>query len=264
VTEGTPSRRRSEQPFDDLAATWWNESGILHGLGVVLDPVRLPFVTGVLQDELDSDSCELLDLGAGGGVLAEALAGRGHSVTALDPSLPSVQAGRAHGGAAGSGVRYLGGRGEQLPFPDRSFDAVVCMEVLEHVDEPAAVVAEVARVLRPGGVFIFSGPNRTVRSGLALVAIAQNLLGLIPRGTHRWNRLVRPDEMDRFMRHSGIEPVRVLGVGLRVRSLPRAAVAVVGLLFGRFTHSEAATRIRLVAGTGTGFAYQGFGRRRHH
>ncbi len=259
-----PSRRHGikPDPLDALASTWWDESGVLHGLGVLLAPVRVPFVTGVLLAELGAGAHRVLDLGSGGGLLSAALGDHEFTVVALDPSLASLEAGKAHGGSAGRGISFVGGVGERLPFADGSFDAVVCMEVLEHVGDPAAVVAEAARVLRPGGMFIFSGPNRTVVNRVGLVFVAQDILGVVPRGTHRWKRLIRPDEMDRYMLASGIEPGQIFGVGIGWRDLPQAALAVVGLLIRRLSYPEAARRIHLATGTGTSVAYQGFGRRR--
>jgi 2-polyprenyl-6-hydroxyphenyl methylase/3-demethylubiquinone-9 3-methyltransferase len=136
------------------------------------------------------------------------------------------------------------------------------MEVLEHVDDAGAVVAEAARVLRPGGIFIFSGPNRTILNGVGLVLVAQDLLGLVPRGTHRWSRLLRPSDMGRHMRESGIAPGQIVGVGVRARSLARVTGAVMGLLLRRLTYPAAARRVELVAGTSKVMAYQGFGIRR--
>ena len=248
--------------FDDLATTWWDESGLLHGLGVLLAPVRVPFLLGVLRDQLGQGGHRVLDLGAGGGLLAEVLGDAGFAMFALDPSLASLRAGRDHSSQTGSDVRFVGGVGERLPFVDASFDAVVCMEVLEHVDDPSAVVAEAARVLRPGGVFAYSGPNRTLMNRVALVFVAQDLLNLVPRGTHQWNRLIRPAAMRRHMRAAGIEPAETFGIGLRIRGTPRAAWGVTGLLTGRLSYPEAARRIELVSGTGMSLAYQGFGVRR--
>jgi 2-polyprenyl-6-hydroxyphenyl methylase/3-demethylubiquinone-9 3-methyltransferase len=247
--------------FDERAGSWWDPGGMLHGLGVLLAPVRVPFIVEVLREELGPGPHHALDLGAGGGLLAEALSETGLSVVAMDPSLPSLRAGRAHSLAVGSPVKYVGGDGGRLPFADGEFDAVACMEVLEHVEDAGAVVTEAARVLRPGGVFIYSGPNRTFVNRIGLVLLAQDLLGLVPRGTHEWSRLVRPVEMDRHMRGAGIEPGRTIGVGLRAGGILRSAAAVLRLLIGRITYPEAARRIDLVAGTATTIAYQGFGRR---
>lgn len=248
--------------FDALADTWWDETGLLHGLGVLLNPVRVPFVVGVLREKLGRGTHRVLDLGAGGGLLAETIDGAGFSTVALDPSLLSLQAGRDHGASAGSTVSYIGGTGERLPFADASFDAVVCMEVLEHVDDAGAVVAEAGRVLRPGGVFVYAGPNRTLINRIGLVFIAQDVLGVVPRGTHRSDRLLRPADMERHMRASGIGPGETRGIGLRVRGLPRSSWAVIGLLTGRLSYPDAALRIELVEGGGKAVAYQGFGVRR--
>ncbi len=186
----------------------------------------------------------------------------GHSVVAVDPSILSLQAGQAHAADAASSVGLVGAMGERLPFTDGSFDAVVCMDVREHVGAAAAVSDGAAGVLRPGGVFIFSGPNRTLLNRVGLVFVAQDLFGLVPRGTHRWSRLQRPSDMERHMRNSGIAPGEIVGVGVRARSLPGLAVAVMGLLLRRLTYPEAASRIELVAGTSKVTAYQGFGVRR--
>ncbi len=248
--------------FDAFADTWWDETGLLHGLGVLLNPVRVPFVVGVLREKLGRGTHRVLDLGAGGGILAETIDGAGFSTVALDPSLLSLQAGKDHGASAGSTVSYIGGTGERLPFADASFDAVVCMEVLEHVDDAGAVVAEAGRVLRPGGVFVYAGPNRTLINRIGLVFIAQDVLGVVPRGTHRSDRLLRPADMERHMRASGIGPGETRGIGLRVRGLPRSSWAVIGLLTGRLSYPDAALRIELVEGGGKAVAYQGFGVRR--
>ncbi len=254
--------RPDGEVFDDLADSWWDTAGFLHGLNVLLAPVRMPDIRDLLRVELGSGPHNVLDLGAGGGLLAEALEDLGLAVVAVDPSVPFLHAGSMHGRAVGSGVDYVGGVGERLPFADGTFDAVVCMEVLEHVADAGAVVSEAARVLRRGGVFIYSGPNRTAINRVGLVLVAQDLLGLIPRGTHAYKLLIRPSEMDRHMRSSAIEPGRRVGVGLRAAGLPRAIWAAPRLLTCRISYPEAARQVELTTGSGTAMAYQGFGLRR--
>jgi len=235
----------------------WHEAGVFDALGVLLDPVRLPYIVGAVRAELGPGLHRTLDLGTGGGSLAEGLASAGLSVVGLDPSLPP-SARALHNGMGA----FVGGYGEQLPFADGAFDVVVCMEVLEHVENAAAVVAEAGRVLRPGGVFVFSGPNRTVINRLGLVFIAQDVLGLIPRGTHDWARLLRPEDMRRLLRASSIEPVHTAGVGLRLRNTPVAVLAGLGLLTRHLTYPEAARRIDLETTRRQSVAYQGYGIRR--
>jgi len=247
----------ADDPFDALAATWWDDSGILRSIGVLLDPVHRPFVLAAIDTELGNGPHRVLDVGAGGGRLGAALAGEPLEFVALDPSLDSLRSGAAH--MASPDRAFVRAAGEQLPFTDGSFDVVVCLEVLEHVSAPSRVVAEASRVLRPGGVFVFSGPNRTAASGLGLVLVAQHLFGLIPRGTHEWHRLLRPGDMNRLMGAADIVPRRTTGVGLPLRAVPSATVAIAGLLTRRLTHPEAAQRIRLATGLRPTMAYVGYG-----
>lgn len=149
-----------------------------------------------------------------------------------------------------------------MPFEDGSFDAVLCMEVLEHVDDPGAVVDEAARVLRRGGVFVYSGPNRSAINAIGLVFMAQDLFGIVPRGTHRWRDLGRPRKMESLLAVSGIEPGSTVGVGLKPGDAIRAVPAILSLLLSRSTHTEAARRIRLAIVKSTKIAYQGYGVKR--
>ena len=249
--------RNSRNVFDEEGDTWWEDGGALVGLDALLGPFQEPYIDRAL-DELGTPRLRVLDLGAGGGRLTAQLAGRGHALVAADPSTRSLRAARRHTGE--DLVSFVAAVGERLPFHDKSFDAVLCMDVLEHVEEPAAVVEEAARVLRPGGVFIFSGPQRTFFSKLALVTIAQNLLAIVPRGTHQAHRLIAPAEMNDLMRAAEIDPIEVLGAGVAPGNIPAAMAAVAALTLRRTTHQAAGASIRLSQGSRPSLVYIGSGR----
>jgi len=148
------------------------------------------------------------------------------SPPASPTSTPSSATGRAAGCSTsaaprsrsigtGSGIDYLVGRGEGLPFPDRAFDTVVCVDVLEHVQDLAAVIAQVGRVLRPGGLFLFDTINRNPLAALAVVTLAERVLGLLPAGTHHPSGFIRPSELKALLEARGFTVGRMAGLGPR-------------------------------------------------
>ncbi len=143
--------------YDRLAETWWQEDSPLYLLRTAVNPARFGYFRSVLGRTLGLDCADrrTLDVGCGGGLLAEEFAHLGCHVTGIDPSGPSVAAARAHAAAAAVNVAYCVAAGEALPFRDASFEIVYCCDVLEHVGDVERVVAESARVLRPGGVYLY-------------------------------------------------------------------------------------------------------------
>ena len=210
--------------YDDAAADWWSGRRrwvrTLHNLV----PARLAAFDAVVGDWRGRS---VLDLGCAGGFMAEALAARGALVTAVDPARRAVAAGRARSRETGSGVAYLVGAGERLPLADAAFDIAVCVDVLEHVQDLAAVIAEVARALRPGGLFLFDTINRNPLAALAVVTIAERLLRLLPEGTHRASGFIRPDELRDLLQRHGFEVGRMTGLG------PRGIDRRLDVTFGR-------------------------------
>ena len=140
---------------------------------------------------------------------------RGALVTGIDPSAEAITAARIHAEAGGREIAYDVGAGETLPYADASFDAVVCVDVLEHVEDLQRVVDEVARVLRPGGVFLFDTINRTALSRLVTITLAERVLGVLPRGTHDPALFVRPGELKQAIRRAGLTPGAMTGLGPR-------------------------------------------------
>lgn len=199
-----------------MAATWWDEEGILHRMRTVFNPPRFGYFCRVLTEvlRLDPAGKEALDVGCGGGLLAEDFARMGYRVMGIDPSEPSIEAAAAHARASHLGIAYRVGSGENLPFKDSSFDLVYCCDVLEHVPEPGLLVAEAARVLRPGGVYAFDTINRTRRSRLLAIKLAQewSWTNFLPAGLHAPERFIKPREMERMLAACGLELRDMTGI----------------------------------------------------
>jgi 2-polyprenyl-6-hydroxyphenyl methylase/3-demethylubiquinone-9 3-methyltransferase len=196
--------------YDKVADDWWR--GETRWLRVLanLVPARLRFFDRHMADWAGRD---VLDLGCGGGFMAEAMARRGARVTGVDPAAKAVAAARGHAAAEGLSIRYETGVGEALGFADASFDAVVCVDVLEHVADLDRVLAEVTRVLRPGGWFLFDTINRNPLASLVVVTGAERVLGLLPRGTHDPAMFIRPAELRGRLDRLGYAVESFAGIG---------------------------------------------------
>ena len=219
--------------WDTLGDAWWDPTGPVRALHEI-NPVRLAYFLDVLGDLRGR---RLLDLGCGAGLMSEAYARAGAQTLGLDPSRPSLQAGRRH--AAGSSPpHYLVGRGEALPFRDASFDAVCTADSLEHVGQLPAVLDECARVLRPGGLFVFDTINRTWRSRLLMIWAAQRLLRFAPPRTHSFQRFIPPAELRRALQARGLAWRDLRGLSLRRHPLLAACSYAAGGRLGGFALSD--------------------------
>jgi 2-polyprenyl-6-hydroxyphenyl methylase / 3-demethylubiquinone-9 3-methyltransferase len=194
--------------FDAIAAHFWDPHGEFRPLHF-LNPVRTRFVA----DRVPPGGKRVLDVGCGGGLLAEALAREGAEVTAIDLAPGMIAVARLHAAASGLSIDYRVAAAEELErsTPQR-FDIVTCMEMLEHVPEPATTVAMLARLVRPGGAVFVSTLNRNLRSFLLAIVGAEYLFGLIPRGTHEYERLIRPAELARWGRAAGLTLRELAGI----------------------------------------------------
>jgi 2-polyprenyl-6-hydroxyphenyl methylase/3-demethylubiquinone-9 3-methyltransferase len=194
--------------FAALAADWWNPAGssaMLHRL----NPVRLGFVRAAIDGHWGADPQGLrplagkraLDVGCGAGLLCEPLARLGADVTGVDAAPANVEAAALH--ARGSGLEISYRHGELGTLGLGTFDLVTCLEVLEHVADKSSFIAELGRHLAPGGLLVLSTPNRTSASRLLLVGAAE-AFGRIPRGTHRWDDFVAPEELRELLAAAGL------------------------------------------------------------
>ena len=197
--------------YDDVADKWWSDEIRWVRTLKNLVPARLSW----FDTKIDWTGKRVLDLGCAGGFMAEALDARGADVTGIDPAEDAIAAARVHAAASGRAISYDVGVGEDLPYDDASFDAVVCVDVLEHVRDLGLVMAEVTRVLEPGGMFLFDTINRNPLARLATVTVAEDILGLLPKGTHDPAMFIKPDELRAEMETAGLEPEPFTGLGPR-------------------------------------------------
>src|SRR6516162_7164277 len=185
--------------FDALAARFWDSHGEFRPLHL-LNPVRFEFIAA--RAALSGQ--RVLDVGCGGGLLCESLARAGAEVTGIDLSPGMIEVARLH--AAESAVEEL------LRETPSAFDVVTCMEMLEHVPDPAAMIATLAALLRPGGALFVSTLNRNLKSFLLAIVGAEYLLRLIPPGTHEYERLILPSELARWARAAGLSLIELAGI----------------------------------------------------
>lgn len=213
--------------YDAAAARWWTEPPRWVRALRNLVPARLAW----FDRFVDWPGRHVLDLGCAGGFMAEALDRRGAVVTGIDPARAAVAAAAAHAAQEERAIGYVVARGEALPFADASFDLAVCVDVLEHVDDLGQVLGQAARVLRPGGVFLFDTINRNALARLVTITLAEDMLGLLPRGTHDPGRFVRPSELRDALRVVGLAPGPFTGLG------PRGLDRHGAITFGRLPFS---------------------------
>jgi 2-polyprenyl-6-hydroxyphenyl methylase / 3-demethylubiquinone-9 3-methyltransferase len=203
------------QLYDRLADTWWDEDAWLNLLRTVMNPARFSYLRdAVAAHGLDPHGATALDVGCGGGLLAEEVARLGFRVTGVDPSGPSLAAAREHAKAGGLDIEYLEGVGEALPVADATFDLVYCCDVLEHVDDVPAVLREIRRALKPGGLFVYDTINRTPLSKLFVIKLFQDweFTRVVEPGLHDHAMFIKPREMARHLQAAGLEPKRTEGL----------------------------------------------------
>ena len=191
--------------FQQHGSAFWDVQGPYRTLHQI-NPARLQFI----ERFVDLQGLRVLDVGCGGGILSEALAERGASVLGIDLAESALQAAEAH--LAGQAVEYRLESSRDAAARGESFDAVTCMEMLEHVADPAAVLRDIHALLKPGGWAFFSTVNRTVKARLGVICAAEYLLRLVPQGTHQFDWFIKPAELARMATRAGLTPVAFCGM----------------------------------------------------
>ena len=195
--------------FDRIAERWWDPRGEMAPLHVI-NPVRTRYIE---QAAGGLNHKRALDVGCGGGILSEALAARGAQVLGIDLAEEVLQAARRHLDISRIKVDYRAISAESLALEQAgAFDLVTCLEMLEHVPDPAAVIKACATLVRAGGTVVFSTINRNLKAYALAILGAEYVLNLIPRGTHDYAKLIRPSELDRWTRAAGLEVVAIRGL----------------------------------------------------
>lgn len=194
--------------FAELAHQWWDTQGVFKPLHQ-LNPLRLNYI----DSRALLSGKQVLDVGCGGGILSESMAQRGAQVTGIDLAEKSLQVAQLHALEANVQLDYRCVTVEELAQEKpQTFDVVTCMEMLEHVPDPASVVRACAALVKPGGHVFFSTLNRNAKAYLMAVVGAEYLLNLLPRGTHDYSKFIKPSELAAWMRQTGLELQHQTGV----------------------------------------------------
>jgi 2-polyprenyl-6-hydroxyphenyl methylase/3-demethylubiquinone-9 3-methyltransferase len=212
--------------FDALASRWWDADGELRTLHD-LNPLR----TRLVIEWTRPAGLNCVDVGCGGGLLTEALARHGAHMTGIDLSRAAIEVASLHRLESGlADIRYLVTDAAGLAAEEPgAFHVVCCLELIEHVPDPAGLVAACRSLVRPGGSVVFSSVNRTARAWLTAIVGGEYLTGLVPRGTHRFDQLIRPAELDRWARQAGLVLEHIVGVAYDPMNRTARAVATPGV-----------------------------------
>ena len=205
--------------FAASAAAWWDPCGEFRPLHQ-LNPARLTFIRDRLAAHFRRDiraakpfaGLRLLDIGCGGGLVSEPMARLGASVSGIDAAGEALAVARAHAAGAGLDIDYREAAVEDHAAAGESFDAVLALEIVEHVADPVLFLAAAARVVRPGGGFVAATLNRTPKAFVLGIIGAENLLGWLPRGTHQWRKFLRPSELAAGLRAHGLIAREISGL----------------------------------------------------
>ncbi|MFK7878809.1 bifunctional 2-polyprenyl-6-hydroxyphenol methylase/3-demethylubiquinol 3-O-methyltransferase UbiG [Roseobacter sp.] len=200
--------------FEAMAAEWWDENGKFKPLHM-LNPCRLDYITSQIAGEFDRDlksphpfeDLRILDIGCGGGLLAEPMARLGADVVGADAAERNIPVARIHAEQSGLDIDYRHTTAEDMAANGEKFDAVLNMEVVEHVASPIDYLIACRQLLKPGGLHICSTLNRNPKSYMMAIIGAEHVMRWLPKGTHEWSKFITPEELFALMQEAGLDPV---------------------------------------------------------
>lgn len=199
--------------FEAMAAEWWDPNGKFKPLHM-LNPCRLDYITSQIAAEFDRDlkspspfaGLRILDIGCGGGLLAEPMARLGADVVGADAAERNIPVAQVHAEQSGLKIDYRHTTAEDMAAAGEQFDAVLNMEVVEHVANPLGYLTACRQLLKPGGLHICSTINRNPKSFMMAIVGAEHVMRWLPKGTHEWSKFITPDELFELMRNAGLNP----------------------------------------------------------
>lgn len=200
--------------FEAMAAEWWDVNGKFKPLHM-LNPCRLDYITTQIAAEFDRDlktrdpfaGLRILDIGCGGGLLSEPMARLGATVVGADAAERNIPVAQVHAEQSGLEIDYRFTTAEAMAEAGERFDAILNMEVVEHVADPLAYLTACQQLLKPGGLMVCSTINRNPKSYLMAIIGAEHIMRWLPKGTHEWNKFITPDELFDLLKNAGLEPV---------------------------------------------------------
>lgn len=200
--------------FEAMAADWWDPHGKFKPLHM-LNPCRLDYITSQIAAEFDRDlsshkpfeGLRILDIGCGGGLLSEPMARLGADVVGADAAERNIPVAQVHADQQGLDIDYRHTSAEDLAAAGETFDAVMNMEVVEHVSDPLAFLTACRALLKPGGLMTCSTINRNPKSYVMAIIGAEHVMRWLPKGTHEWSKFITPDELFDLLRQAGLDPV---------------------------------------------------------
>lgn len=194
--------------FEQLASRWWDDQGEFKPLHQI-NPLRANYI----DERATVAGKNILDVGCGGGILSEAMAQRGASVSGIDMGKAPLEVARIHASTSGVNIRYEQSTAEEYAqHHPEAFDCVCCLEMLEHVPDPASTINACAQLTRPGGDLFFSTINRNPKSYAFAIVGAEYVLKLLPKGTHDYQKFIRPAELAECLREAGLELIDIVGM----------------------------------------------------
>lgn len=194
--------------FDSLASRWWDTEGDFKPLHEI-NPLRLDWI----RQHVTLAGCRIVDIGCGGGILAESMAAANATVVGIDMAEGPLSVARLHQHESGAQVDYRQSTAEDLAANEAGeYDVVTCLEMLEHVPDPSQVIESCAELVKPGGHVFFSTINRNPKSFLFAIVGAEYVLKLLPGGTHEYEKFIRPSELETWARNAGLELVASIGM----------------------------------------------------
>jgi 2-polyprenyl-6-hydroxyphenyl methylase/3-demethylubiquinone-9 3-methyltransferase len=241
--------------------TWWTGDNIFHLLKTSINPCRFPYFLRTYKQVIRKGpgNAKALEVGCGGGILAEEIASAGFALTGIDPAEKSLHTAKEHARLHNLDIDYRLGTGENIPFPDASFDVVFCCDVLEHVRDLPKCISEISRVLKPGGIFFFDTFNRNPLSKLIVIKLWQEWksTAMMPPNLHVYEMLIKPRELKKLMQAAGFRQMEFKGMSPNV-----SPFKMISLLrqraSGRINYEDLGAILKLRESNDTKVGYMGY------